>query len=86
MTAAQIIYDIGYELALGIHTRGHCSREGCSGTARGSRKCIECLRGDLAGIVGQQIADAYIATAITHREAMREVFRAEEEALERSKG
>lgn len=58
--AGDLMYDINYDLAHGIHTMGPCSG-GCGRGARGSKLCSICSREELGGIVQPELAQKYYA-------------------------
>lgn len=68
-TAESLIAEIRYQYPLGVTTWGPCETGGCDGTARGSRRCVNCLTDDLADIVGPVARQFHRDTARAHRRA-----------------
>lgn len=71
-TAESLISEIRYQYPLGVTTLGPCSTEGCDNTARGSRRCAQCLTERLAQITEAAWAYKFHAqTAGAHETACR---------------
>ena len=46
-----LIHELAYQQAYGIHTMGYCSLEGCTNAARGALKCKKHTKEELAKLI-----------------------------------
>ena len=69
---ARLIREIRYQHPLGVTTWSACSTEVCDNSARGGRRCVDCLHADLSAIVGPVEAGTFVsATRQAHHSAAR---------------
>lgn len=56
---ANLISAIWYQHPFWPSTFGPCANDGCSGSARGSRECKQCLKKQLADLTCKELADEF---------------------------
>lgn len=68
----RLIREIRYQHPLGVTTWSACSAEGCDNSARGGRRCVDCLHAELEAQVGRTEAMDFVSsTAAAHMSAAR---------------